>query len=78
MIVVSNREPYIHNLDENGTPVVQVPASGMVTAIEPMMRACSGTWIAHGSGAADRAVVDKLDHVRVPPENPSTRCAACG
>jgi trehalose 6-phosphate synthase/phosphatase len=71
MLVVSNREPYIHNLDATGNPVVQVPASGMVTAIEPIMRACSGTWIAHGSGSADRLVVDKADHVAVPPEDPS-------
>ena len=71
MMVVSNREPYIHNLDASGMPVVQVPASGMVTAIEPIMRACSGTWIAHGSGSADRLVVDHRDHVRVPPDDPS-------
>jgi trehalose 6-phosphate synthase/phosphatase len=71
MLVVSNREPYIHNLDQAGQPVVQVPASGMVTAIEPIMRACSGTWIAHGSGTADRMVVDRHDHVRVPPNDPS-------
>ena len=71
MMVVSNREPYIHNLDATGLPVVQVPASGMVTAIEPIMRACSGTWIAHGSGSADRLVVDRRDHVRVPPDDPS-------
>jgi len=71
MLVVSNREPYIHNLGADGRPVVQVPASGMVTAIEPIMRACSGTWIAHGSGAADRMVVDKSDRVQVPPEDPS-------
>ena len=71
MMVVSNREPYIHNLDASGLPVVQVPASGMVTAIEPIMRACSGTWIAHGSGSADRLVVDRRDHVRVPPNDPS-------
>ncbi|HQR49034.1 MAG TPA: trehalose-6-phosphate synthase [Steroidobacteraceae bacterium] len=71
MLVVSNREPYIHNLDAQGQPVVQVPASGMVTAIEPVMRACSGTWIAHGSGTADRLVVDRRDHVRVPPDDPS-------
>ncbi|MEJ0098406.1 MAG: trehalose-6-phosphate synthase [Pseudomonadota bacterium] len=71
MLVVSNREPYIHHRDRNGQIVVQVPASGMVTAIEPIMRACSGTWIAHGSGPADRDVVDKQDHVRVPPEDPS-------
>ena len=71
MLVVSNREPYIHNLGEDGRPVVQVPASGMVTAIEPIMRACSGTWIAHGSGAADRMVVDRSDRVQVPPGDPS-------
>jgi trehalose 6-phosphate synthase len=70
MIVVSNREPYIHNIGADGRPVVQVPASGMVTAIEPIMRACSGTWIAHGSGTADRAVVDRHDRVRVPPGDP--------
>ena len=71
MVVVSNREPYIHIHDQQGQVAVQVPASGMVTAIEPIMRACSGTWIAHGSGAADREVVDRFDHVRVPPEDPS-------
>ena len=37
---------------------VKRPASGLVTAVEPVMRACSGTWIAHGSGSADREVVD--------------------
>jgi metal-sulfur cluster biosynthetic enzyme len=51
IIVVSNREPYVHNKGPSG-PVMQVPASGMVTALEPIMRACSGTWIAHGSGSA--------------------------
>ncbi len=70
VFIVSNREPYIHNATPSG-PVVQVPASGMVTALEPIMRACSGTWIAHGSGTADRLVVDSHDRVRVPPEDPS-------
>jgi len=70
VFIVSNREPYIHNASPAG-PVVQVPASGIVTALEPIMRACSGTWIAHGSGTADRQVVDSHDRVRVPPEDPS-------
>ncbi len=70
VFIVSNREPYIHNQSPSG-PIVQVPASGMVTALEPIMRACSGTWIAHGSGTADRQVVDSHDRVRVPPEDPS-------
>jgi trehalose 6-phosphate synthase/phosphatase len=69
VFIVSNREPYIHNMGSAG-PVVQVPASGMVTALEPIMRACSGTWVAHGSGTADRQVVDSHDRVRVPPDNP--------
>lgn len=66
VIVVSNREPYIHQR-EGDAIVVKRPASGLVTAVEPVMRACSGTWIAHGSGSADRDVVDANDHVRVPP-----------
>lgn len=70
MFAVSNREPYIHNHGPEG-PVVQVPASGMVTALEPIMRACAGTWVAHGSGSADRDVVDGHDRVQVPPEDPS-------
>lgn len=70
ILIVSNREPYIH-VKRNERIEVQVPASGLVTALEPIMRACSGTWIAHGSGNADREVVDKNDRVQVPPENPS-------
>lgn len=69
--VVSNREPYIHSRDAAGQPIVQVPASGMVTALEPIMRACSGVWVAHGSGTADRDFVDRHDCVPVPPENPT-------
>ena len=70
ILVVSNREPFLHVHTETGT-VVQRPASGLVTALEPVMRACSGTWIAHGSGSADRETVDARDRVRVPPERPS-------
>ncbi|MDO8451164.1 MAG: trehalose-6-phosphate synthase [Rhodoferax sp.] len=70
VIVVANREPYIHQ--RRGERIeVQRPASGLVTALEPIMRACSGTWIAHGSGSADREVVDKNDCVKVPPDNPA-------
>jgi trehalose 6-phosphate synthase len=70
VIVVSNREPYIH-VRQNGTIAIQRPASGLVTAVEPIMRACSGTWIAHGSGSADREVVDRHDRIQVPVDNPS-------
>jgi trehalose 6-phosphate synthase len=70
IIVVSNREPYIHVRHEDIVEV-QRPASGLVTALEPVMRACSGVWIAHGSGSADRETVDQKGHVAVPPENPA-------
>jgi alpha,alpha-trehalose-phosphate synthase [UDP-forming] len=66
VIVVSNREPYIHERSDDGV-IVKRPASGLVTAVEPVMRACSGTWIAHGSGSADRDVVDGDDRIKVPP-----------
>ncbi|MGZ8272352.1 MAG: alpha,alpha-trehalose-phosphate synthase (UDP-forming) [Burkholderiaceae bacterium] len=66
ILLVSNREPYIHVKSEDGIEV-QRPASGLVTAVEPVMRACSGTWIAHGSGSADRDVVDSRGRIRVPP-----------
>lgn len=70
VIVVSNREPYVHN-ERNGEIVLQTPASGLVSAIEPVIRACTGTWIAHGSGSADKATVDDQDHIIVPPEDPA-------
>ena len=72
IVVVSNREPYIH-IDTPDGPRVQRPASGLVTAVEPVMRACAGTWIAHGSGSADRETVDRRDCVEVPPDKPLYR-----
>lgn len=70
ILIVANRQPYIHNRRDQKIEI-QVPASGLVSALEPVMRACSGIWIAHGNGSADREVVDARDHVRVPPDNPS-------
>jgi alpha,alpha-trehalose-phosphate synthase [UDP-forming] len=69
LVVVSNREPYSH-LIAGATVQWQQPASGMVSALDPVLRACSGLWVAHGSGAADRLVVDRQDRVTVPPDNP--------
>ena len=70
VLVVSNREPYIHTHTSKGVEVKR-PASGLVTAVEPVMRACSGTWIAHGAGSADRENVDSNDRVPVPPGKPA-------
>jgi trehalose 6-phosphate synthase len=73
VLIVSNREPYIHTRRKDNVIEIQRPASGLVTALEPIVRATSGTWIAHGAGSADRETVDKHDHVMVPPEHPSYR-----
>ena len=73
VLIVSNREPYIHTRRKDNVIEIQRPASGLVTALEPIVRACSGTWIAHGAGNADRDTVDRHDHVMVPPEHPSYR-----
>lgn len=71
LFVVSNREPYMHERKNDGSIQVIVPASGLVTALEPVLLASNGTWVADGSGNADRDTVDARDRIRVPPENPA-------
>lgn len=66
IVLLANREPYIHEHTPEGIRVLH-PASGLVTALEPVMRACSGVWVGHGSGSADRDTVNDKDRVRVPP-----------
>ncbi|HEY6371971.1 MAG TPA: trehalose-6-phosphate synthase [Candidatus Sulfotelmatobacter sp.] len=69
LFVVSNREPYTH-VRRGKSVEVNVPASGLVTALEPVLRACDGTWVAHGSGDADLEMVDANDRLLVPPDDP--------
>lgn len=69
LFVVSNREPYMH-IRRGKSVVLNVPASGLVTALEPVLRACDGTWVAHGSGDADPETVDAQDRLLVPPDDP--------
>jgi alpha,alpha-trehalose-phosphate synthase [UDP-forming] len=73
LFIVSNREPYMHvfNNGNNGAIQVIVPASGLVTALEPVLLASNGTWVANGSGNADRETVDARDRLRVPPDHPA-------
>lgn len=73
LVILANREPYVHERMPDGRIEVQHPASGLVTALEPVMRACSGVWVAHGSGSADRETVDREDRVGVPPGEESYR-----
>src|SRR3984893_12382417 len=69
LFVVSNREPYMHTRRGKFLEV-SVPPSGLVTALEPVLCACDGTWIAHGSGDADMETIDHHNRLRVPPEDP--------
>ena len=70
LYLLSNREPYMHEKDGPGIRCV-VPAGGLVTALDPVMRVCDGLWIAHGSGDADRETVDGNNKLRVPPGEPA-------
>lgn len=69
LFVISNREPYSHVWRGKSLEVV-VPPSGLVTALEPILQACDGTWVAHGSGDADQEAVNERDTLRVPPDDP--------
>lgn len=70
LIVVANREPYIHVYEGSDIRCMR-PASGLTTALDPVMRACGGVWVAHGSGDADRVMADERNRVQVPPDNPA-------
>lgn len=69
IVLVSHREPYVHEKVDDEIRY-SVPASGVVTALEPVMEACGGLWIAHGSGTADKETSNKEGKIRVPPEEP--------
>lgn len=69
IFVLSNGEPYVHTKVKNSIEW-SVPAGGVVTAIEPVMEACGGTWIAHGSGGADKSAADAEGKLKVPPDEP--------
>lgn len=68
LVVVSNRKPYIHS-DIGGEIACEQPASGMVSGLNAVLRACGGVWVAHGGGTADRRMVDAHDRLRVPPHH---------
>jgi trehalose 6-phosphate synthase len=73
VIVVANRQPFSHERDQAGRIVARRSTSGLVAASEPLLRRTGGVWIGHGSGEADREVVDSSDGVMVPPERPEYR-----
>jgi trehalose 6-phosphate synthase len=73
IIVLANREPVMHDRAPDGGIVVRRTASGLVTALEPLVQACRGVWVAHGAGTADRAVVDQRDGLDVPPASSQYR-----
>lgn len=70
LFVVSNREPYMHIKEGKDIRAI-TPAGGLVTALDPILRAAGGTWVAHGSGEADFEVTDEKNRIKVPPEEPA-------
>jgi len=68
-IVVSNREPYVHTMSDGEIKCTR-PVGGLTEALDPVMRASGGTWVAQGTGDADRKVVDEHNRIAVPPEKP--------
>lgn len=70
LVVVSNREPYVHQLQNGDVTCIQ-PPGGLTLALGPVLRSCGGTWIAHGSGSADRETADEFGRLQVPPEKPA-------
>ncbi len=72
VVVLANREPFRHERTEDGIEVRR-SSGGLVTALEPLIAACAGVWVAHGSGSADRAVVDECDSLAVPAANAQYR-----
>jgi trehalose 6-phosphate synthase len=71
LVVVSNREPYLHNYDDRGGIACTAATGGVAVALDALMRERGGVWIAYGDGSADRELVDAGDKLRVPPDNPS-------
>jgi trehalose 6-phosphate synthase len=71
LLVVSNREPYLHNFDDSGRVTCSTATGGVAVALDALMRERGGTWIAHGAGTADRETVDARDSIRVPPDTPA-------
>lgn len=70
LVVVSNREPYSHHHVGDAIQPVR-NAGGLTVALDAVMQALGGSWIAHGSGDADREVVDAHDRIACPPDRPS-------
>ncbi len=69
LVVMSNREPYLHEM-RDGEPALTVPAGGLVSALDPVLQACGGLWIAYGAGSGDRMTADEFGHLTVPPDAP--------
>ena len=70
LIIVSNRQPYVHDL-VGGELSYASPAGGLTTAIDPLMQECGGTWVAYGGGKGDWLAVDDQNRIQVPPDDPS-------
>ncbi len=70
LVVVSNREPYTHVREQGQTHVLR-NVGGLTVALDSVVQALGGLWVAYGHGTADRAAVDERSRVRLPEEDPT-------
>jgi trehalose 6-phosphate synthase len=73
LIVLANRAPLTVTRPVDGRLSMKRSASGLVTALEPLVARYAGTWVAHGAAPDGHGCVDHRDGLSVPPANPRYR-----
>ncbi len=68
-VVVSNRQPFVH-VFKKGRIECQRGVGGVISAIDPVMRACQGIWVALSSGDADYHISRPSGKLKVPEDDP--------
>ncbi len=71
LVSVSNREPYVHSREPDGSIRVRAPVGGLTVALNAAMQAVGGVWVALATGNADKEAADSRGRVAVPPEQPA-------
>jgi trehalose 6-phosphate synthase len=69
VVVLANRSPFRYQRDDDGVLRVQRSTGGLVTAVEPIVDACAGTWVAHGDANAGTAGANTIAGPEMLPAN---------
>jgi len=73
VIVLANRAPFSCEMTDDGRLTIKRSSGGLVTALEPLVEAWSGTWVAQSTGAGDAMIADHRGGVSMPPRDPRYR-----